>query len=103
MATSPKVPRGILKWAKDIWRKNNPGEFYGGFYKAMDPWNHFEQQIGLVTSKAISSHLIWAYDLSQNSSLLQTLIKTKIEINQNKHKTPGHSHTGTLTHDQTVD
>ncbi len=66
IATSSKVPRGVLKRANDIWHEHHPYEFYGGSYKAMDPWTYFDQKLGLVISSAFSSHLLLAH--SKNKS-----------------------------------
>ena len=59
---SPIAPHGILRRANVIWRSEHPESFYGGSYKCMDPWTHFDQQLGLVISTAISSHLLRAHN-----------------------------------------
>ena len=61
LARSKKVPRGILPRANAIWRKECPDEFYGYSYKAMDPLNWAEQQLGLVMSRAISNQIVRAH------------------------------------------
>ena len=61
-SSSRHVPRGILKRANDIWRSEHPDTFYGKSYKAMDPWTYFDQELGLVISTAISSHLLRAHN-----------------------------------------
>ena len=61
LARSKEVPRGVLPRANAIWRKECPDEFYGYSYKAMDPMTWFEQQLGLVMSKAISNQIIRAH------------------------------------------
>ena len=66
IATSSKVPRGVLKRANDIWHEQHPSEFYGGSYKTMDPWTYFDQKLGLIISSALSSHLLLAH--SKNKS-----------------------------------
>ena len=60
------VARGVLKRANDIWHEQHPYEFYGGSYKAMDPWTYFDQKLGLIISSALSSHLLLAH--SKNKS-----------------------------------
>ena len=63
LATSSRhVPRGILKRANDIWRSNHPDTYYGNSFKAMDPWTYFDQELGLIISTAISSHLLRAHN-----------------------------------------
>ena len=60
------VPHGILDRANKIWRQEHPDSFYGGSYKATDPKTHFDQQLGLVISTAISSHLLRAHAKNQS-------------------------------------
>src|SRR5210317_750893 len=63
LATSSRhVPRGVLKRANDIWKAEHPDTFYGNSYKAMNPWTYFDQELGLVISTAISSHLLRAHN-----------------------------------------
>lgn len=61
LARSKKVPRGVLVRANDIWRHEHPDEFYGHSYKAMDPKSYAVQQLGLITTTAISNHILRAY------------------------------------------
>ena len=62
VARSRNVPRGILIKATEYWRKDTHDIFFGDYYKATDPRRWFDQQFGLVISKAISSHLLRAYN-----------------------------------------
>ena len=61
-ANSKHVPRGILHHANKIWKQSNPDSFYSGSYKAMDPLTHFDQQLGLIISTSVSSHLLRAHN-----------------------------------------
>ena len=61
LCRSDKLPRGILPKANRIWKQEHPEEFYGFSYKAMDPMTWAEQQLGLVTSTAISNQILRAY------------------------------------------
>ena len=61
LAVSPAVPRGLLPRANALWRASHPDISYSGSYQAMDPWTHFDQQLGLVISTAVSSHLLRAH------------------------------------------
>ena len=61
LSRSHKVPRNVLGVADQIWRRQNPETMYGRHYTAVDPSAHFEQQFGLVISKAIASHILYAY------------------------------------------
>ena len=70
-ANSKDVPRGILDHANTIWRKSNPDSFYSGSYKAMDPKIHFEQQLGLIISTSVSSHLLRAHNKNKSLPPLQ--------------------------------
>ena len=65
IARSAKVSRGVLKRANDIWRCTNPDSSYSGSYKAMDPLTHYNQQMGLIISTSISSHLLRAHEKKQ--------------------------------------
>jgi hypothetical protein len=57
-SSSRNVPRGVLKRANEIWRTEHPDTYYGNSYKAMDPRTYFDQELGLIISTAISSHLL---------------------------------------------
>ena len=71
VARSNKVPSGVLLRANEIWRRENPGSFYGTSYKAMDPMKYFQQQLGLIISKALSSHLIRAHNKNKSRRPLE--------------------------------
>ena len=45
-ARSTKVPHNILGRANHIWTATHPHEFYGEFYKSMDPRTYFDQSLG---------------------------------------------------------
>ena len=60
LVRSKKVPKGVLQRANTVWRTEHPEEFYGYSYKAMDPSSWAEQQLGLVTTTAISNHILRA-------------------------------------------
>jgi hypothetical protein len=60
-ARSTKVPHSVLPRANEIWRKEHPEEFYGHSYKAMDPTTYATQQLGLITSTALSNHILRAH------------------------------------------
>ena len=62
VAISPKVPHGLLPRADKIWRATHPTSPYSGSHHATSPSRHFDQELGLVISTAISSHLLRAYD-----------------------------------------
>ena len=68
LVTSDRVPRGLLPRANFIWKKEHPECFYGGSYKAMDPWSYFNQQLGFVISTAISSHILRAHNKNQSNA-----------------------------------
>ena len=59
-ARSAQVPHNILGRANQLWRRDHPRESYGGSYKAIDPKLHFDQELGLIMSTAIASHLLRA-------------------------------------------
>jgi hypothetical protein len=65
------VPHGILERANSIWRHEHPDSSFSGSYKAMDPKTHFDQQLGLVISTAISSHLLRAHAKNQSKHPMQ--------------------------------
>ena len=54
MASSKKVPRGVLTQVADIWRNKHRDVAYGDTWKAMDPLSHYNQQVGLLISTSIS-------------------------------------------------
>ena len=66
LCRSAVVPHGILRRANDIWRQEHPDSFYGGSHKAMDPATYFDQQLGLVISTAVSSHLLRAHNKNKS-------------------------------------
>lgn len=68
LATSYKMPRGLLPRANAIWKAEHPECFYGGSYKAMDPWSYFDQQLGFVMSTALSSHILRAHNKNQSGA-----------------------------------
>ena len=45
----------------DIWRPTHPSQPYGGTHHTACPSRYFDQELGLVISTAISSHLLRAY------------------------------------------
>ena len=61
LARSTKVPHSVLPRANEIWRKEHPEEFYGHSYKAMDPTTFTTQQLGLITSTALSNQILRAH------------------------------------------
>ncbi len=61
LARSKKVPRGIIIRANDIWRHKYPDECYGYSYKAMDLKSYAVQQLGLITTTAISNHILYVH------------------------------------------
>jgi hypothetical protein len=71
VARSPKVPRAVLERADNLWRKENPNLFYGDSYRAMTPTIYFEQQLGLVISSAVSSHIIRAHNKNKRKPPVQ--------------------------------
>ena len=75
VARSPKVPRAVLQRANV---SENPDTCYGTSYKAMDPMRYFQQQLGLVISKAISSHLIRAHNKNKSKRPLECKCDTDI-------------------------
>ena len=56
------MPHGILTRANAIWNQQHPNTFYGDSYHTMNPASHFEQNLGLIISTAISSHLLRAHN-----------------------------------------
>ena len=70
-ARSARVPHNILGRANQLWRRDHPREFYGGLHKVMDPKSCFDQELGLVMSTAIASHLLRAH--GKNIALKPTL------------------------------
>ena len=66
IARSTSVPHGILPRANHLWKFNNPTKSYGGTYKAIDPQSYFNQDLGVVMSTAVSSHLLRADDKISN-------------------------------------
>ena len=67
LAISSKIPHGLLPRADSIWRATHPSQPYGGSHHAACPSHYFDQELGLVISTAISSHLLRAY--GRNSKL----------------------------------
>ena len=62
LVRSIKMPHGILTRPNTIWNQQHPNTFYGDSYHTMNPASHFEQNLGLVISTAISSHLLRAHN-----------------------------------------
>ena len=80
--------------------------FYRGSYQAMDPLAHFDQQLGLIISTLVSSHLLRAHD--ENKALPPLECRGECDacncdddINDNDislvtyHQTHNHTHFGT--------
>ena len=61
LARSTKVPHSVLPRANELWRKEHPEEVYGHSYKAMDPTTYATQQLGLITSTALSNQILRAH------------------------------------------
>ena len=68
VVSSRVIPSGTLPRADALLRKHHPESFFGGSYKSIHPSTYFEQQLGLVISTAISSHLLLAHEYIRNKS-----------------------------------
>ena len=73
-AHSRKVPRVLLERADEIWRGENPDTSYSESYLAMTPTKYYEQQIGLVISTAVSSHLLRAHNKNRTKGPVKCMI-----------------------------
>jgi len=61
LVRSTKIPHSYLPTANAIWPKEPQEEFHGHSYKTMDPTTCTLQQLGLITSTAISNHILGAH------------------------------------------
>lgn len=52
-----KCPSGILPRANSLWRRHHPDLNYGDSYHSPDPMSFFNKHLGLIISKASTSHL----------------------------------------------
>ena len=67
LASSLKTPWGVLKRANDLWRHEHPDTSYSGSYRAMTPESWFDHEFGLITSSAIASHILRAYNKNKST------------------------------------
>ena len=74
LACSPKVPSGVLDRADTLWRADHPDTSYSGSYRAMTPRIWFDQELGLITSSAIASHILRTYNKNRTTTNTQSLI-----------------------------
>ena len=56
-----------MKRANDLWRHEHPDASYSGSYRAMTPESWFDHEFGLITSSAIASHILRAYNKTNKS------------------------------------
>ena len=74
LASSLKTPWGVLKRANDLWRHEHPDTSYSGSYRAMTPESWFDHELGLITSSAIASHILRAYNKNKSKPAVRCLV-----------------------------
>jgi hypothetical protein len=57
LSVSDKIPRGVLSRATQLWSEEHKDEFYGGSWRAQDPWTDVNQQLGLLACQANGKHI----------------------------------------------
>ena len=60
-----------------LWRLEHPDTSYSGSYRAMTPRTWFDQEFGLITSSAIASHILRAYNRNRSAptATVQRLVR----------------------------
>ena len=89
VARSPKVPRAILQRADKLWREANPDIHYGDAHNAMTPTRYFDQQLGLVISTAISSHILRAHNKNKTKPPIQCHVSKECQCEYDTNSNQG--------------